>query len=154
MKAISLWQPWASLIAFGVKRHETRHWATSYRGPIAIQASKQLDLAGAPEKLCIALWGKHWPDAMPLGAIVAIGELTGCADAARAAAGSTAADLASGNFTAGRFAWTIDKVRPLAPPIAALGRQRLFNWTPPEDLESRLRGVLNHAECARQIGWA
>lgn len=27
MKAISLWQPWASLIAAGVKPFETRHWA-------------------------------------------------------------------------------------------------------------------------------
>ena len=27
MKAISLWQPWASLIAAGVKPYETRHWS-------------------------------------------------------------------------------------------------------------------------------
>jgi hypothetical protein len=26
MKAISLWQPWASLVAIGAKRIETRHW--------------------------------------------------------------------------------------------------------------------------------
>lgn len=39
-KAISLWQPWASLIAYGVKTIETRSWSTSYRGPIAIHAAK------------------------------------------------------------------------------------------------------------------
>lgn len=33
MKAISLWQPWASAIAVGAKRVETRSWATKYRGP-------------------------------------------------------------------------------------------------------------------------
>lgn len=38
MKAITLWQPWASLVAVGVKTIETRSWSTSYRGPIAIHA--------------------------------------------------------------------------------------------------------------------
>jgi len=41
MKAITLWQPWASLVALGVKTIETRSWATSYRGPIAIHAAKR-----------------------------------------------------------------------------------------------------------------
>ena len=39
MKALSLHQPWASLIAIGAKRIETRHWTTSYRGPLAIHAA-------------------------------------------------------------------------------------------------------------------
>jgi activating signal cointegrator 1 len=38
MKALTLHQPYASLVALGVKRIETRSWATSYRGPIAIHA--------------------------------------------------------------------------------------------------------------------
>lgn len=41
MKAITLWQPWASLIACGAKKYETRSWATNYRGPIAIHAAKK-----------------------------------------------------------------------------------------------------------------
>ena len=41
MKAITIWQPWASLLACGGKRFETRSWATSYRGPIAIHAAKK-----------------------------------------------------------------------------------------------------------------
>ena len=40
IKAISLWQPWASLIALGGKKIETRSWPTKYRGPLAIHASK------------------------------------------------------------------------------------------------------------------
>lgn len=40
MKAITIWQPWASLIAVGAKKFETRPWATNYRGPIAIHAAK------------------------------------------------------------------------------------------------------------------
>ena len=34
MKAISLWQPWASAVSVGSKRIETRHWSTNHRGPI------------------------------------------------------------------------------------------------------------------------
>lgn len=40
MKALTLWQPWASLVALGVKTIETRSWSTSYRGPLAIHAAK------------------------------------------------------------------------------------------------------------------
>jgi hypothetical protein len=40
MKAITLHQPWASLVAVGAKRIETRAWSTSYRGPLAIHAGK------------------------------------------------------------------------------------------------------------------
>lgn len=39
MKAITIWQPWASLLACGAKKFETRSWETHYRGPIAIHAS-------------------------------------------------------------------------------------------------------------------
>lgn len=39
MKAISLWQPWASLVALGVKTIETRSWSTKYRGPLTIHAA-------------------------------------------------------------------------------------------------------------------
>lgn len=39
MKALTLWQPWASLVALGVKSIETRSWSTSYRGQLAIHAA-------------------------------------------------------------------------------------------------------------------
>jgi hypothetical protein len=44
MKAITILQPWASLIACGAKQIETRRWATSYRGPIAIHTGKQWEM--------------------------------------------------------------------------------------------------------------
>lgn len=43
MKAVTIWQPWASLIPMGLKKYETRCWPTSYRGPIAIHAGKKTD---------------------------------------------------------------------------------------------------------------
>lgn len=40
MRCLSLYEPWASLMSLGVKRVETRSWSTSYRGKVAIHASK------------------------------------------------------------------------------------------------------------------
>lgn len=39
MKALSIKQPWASLIAHGIKDIENRTWKTNYRGRIFIHAS-------------------------------------------------------------------------------------------------------------------
>lgn len=40
MRALTLHQPWATLVAIGAKRVETRSWATTYRGPVAIHAGR------------------------------------------------------------------------------------------------------------------
>lgn len=42
--AISLWQPWASLMASGHKSIETRSWSTHLRGLVAIHAAKRWTL--------------------------------------------------------------------------------------------------------------
>lgn len=42
MRAITVHQPWASLVAANVKTIETRSWSTKYRGPLAIHAAKRL----------------------------------------------------------------------------------------------------------------
>lgn len=43
MKALSVKQPWASLIAGGHKTIEWRSWRTNYRGPLLICAGKTPD---------------------------------------------------------------------------------------------------------------
>lgn len=42
MKALSIRQPWAWLIANGHKAIENRRWGTDYRGPVLIHAGKQM----------------------------------------------------------------------------------------------------------------
>ena len=41
MKALSVKQPWANMIASGKKTVETRRWMTKYRGPLLIVSTKQ-----------------------------------------------------------------------------------------------------------------
>ena len=62
MKAITICQPYAELIASGAKRVENRTWATSYRGELAIHAGKSRKFGGT--------------DGMVYGAVVAIARLT------------------------------------------------------------------------------
>ena len=40
VRILTLWEPWATLMAIGAKRIETRSWATRYRGPLAIHAAR------------------------------------------------------------------------------------------------------------------
>src|SRR5690606_17299582 len=89
MKALSLWQPYASLIAVGAKRYETRHWKTDYRGPIAIHAAKRritndewLYIRFDPNFRAISRTlgfdrGID-PNTLPYGAVVCVAELVNC----------------------------------------------------------------------------
>lgn len=44
MKALTIKEPWASLIVDGYKKYEFRSWKTSYRGRIYIHAAKKNDM--------------------------------------------------------------------------------------------------------------
>ncbi len=86
MKALSLTQPWASLVAIGAKNIETRSWSTGYRGWLAIHASKAFP--GGARALCfeepfysalhkagladITVPGLLGVERLPQGAIVAV----------------------------------------------------------------------------------
>lgn len=55
MKALSVRQPWASMIATGAKTIETRTYPTGYRGDLLIVSTKKPELPGFPsgQALCI-----------------------------------------------------------------------------------------------------
>lgn len=84
MKALTIRQPFASLIASGDKIYETRSWSTKYRGPIAIHAAKQIDdafqytIAPLPpymEQLEACGITPSKVKELPLGAVIATADL-------------------------------------------------------------------------------
>ncbi len=93
MKALTVYQPYASLIAVGAKQYETRSWATNYRGPIAIHAAIALPkmLRGVLDSqfvsavqhalfsdcLHVDMWS-NIGQLLPRGVIVATAELVEC----------------------------------------------------------------------------
>ncbi len=125
MKGITLWQPWATAIALGAKRIETRSWSTRYRGPIAIHAARR-----PPEPLydVIAWDGLRrlgWNDARdPRGAIVAVADLVDVLPTQHLHPEEL--ERALGDFSAGRFGWVLDNVRPLREPLPYQGAQGLW----------------------------
>lgn len=163
MKAVSLWQPWATAIALGAKRFETRSWGTRYRGPLAIHAAKRCNkdeiedflllpgfsAALAPIAECRTILGRErLRRALPFGAIVATCELADCiptvlldaADldkprrwASRRDAG-TWTERQMGDFRTGRVAWRLENVRKLDKPIPWRGAQGLFEVELPAEV--------------------
>jgi len=144
MKAISLWQPWASLVAFGEKRFETRSWSTAYRGPIAIHATKTFPASAVylcanepPFHATLAKAGFRRPDELPRGAVVAVAELVACISTndlrdllAEWPKGASRDEEDFGDFSPGRWAWKMENVRRLADPVPAKGARGLWEWTP------------------------
>lgn len=43
MKVLTLKQPWATLVAEGIKKYEFRSWKTKYRGKLLIHAGSGID---------------------------------------------------------------------------------------------------------------
>lgn len=142
MKAITIQQPWAGLIASGHKRFETRGWKTNYRGPIAIHAGKQKDYDTCMllAKEYTSIWGEITP--LSFGSVIAIADLTECYevhvdhtdDAVLMRGnmpfvwiGKDTNEFRFGFYENGRYAWRLENVRPIEP-IPAKGQQGLWNW--------------------------
>lgn len=126
MKALSIKQPQATMIAIGVKKIETRSWATQYRGPLAIHASKGFT---RETREIAELWAiRHGfkVDELPLGAIVATCNLTGCCSTS-GALNSDDCRNGYGDFSAGRWAWFLDSVVQI-DPISVKGHLGLWKW--------------------------
>lgn len=131
MMCISLWQPWASLIAANAKRYETRSWAPRYRGPLLIHAAKKNDaeikpFLRDPQMRRALTAGGIDPDTLPFGAVVAVADLTAVYRSEDARRDQSAQELDFGDWSDGRAVWRLDNVRRLASPIPMKGQQGLF----------------------------
>jgi hypothetical protein len=139
VRALTLYQPWASLVALGAKKLETRSWSTSYRGVLAIHAAKRFSLDR--QDLCedepfrtvlrtkySSIAGLIATPAMPLGCIVAICRLTDVVQITVTNAELlSVSEIAFGDYTPGRYAWSLDNVHRIKP-VPARGHQRIWNW--------------------------
>ena len=123
MKAITLWQPWASLIASGWKTIETRRharFACLVGSRIAIHAGKHFD------RTIFEIWPtripRHGFTEAPRGVVLCTALVT----EARWLFGEGQDDALCD--TARLFGLTLADVRRLYPPVAAKGHQGIWNW--------------------------
>lgn len=163
MKCISLSPPYATLIAIGAKKLETRGWSTSFRGSLAIHQTAAPGPRGTTEA---ALWdrclsgeigkalmgaGLGNPGRLPRGKIVCVVDVCGVVPVTSLSARTliewplTDQERAFGDYTPGRYAWLLGNVRALATPIPARGMQGL--WDVPPDIEAQIAAQIQRPAC-------
>ena len=151
MYAVTLHQPWATLIALGVKTVETRSWPAPARllgQVIAIHAGRRV-VRRPGECIERELWdhmGEDWIRTIPTGAVLATAVLAGMArveyvdpisgHAVHEAGTEMGCAVGAartridpwGDFSAGRWLWFLDDVEALPEPAPAVGRQSFWRW--------------------------
>lgn len=138
MKVITLIQPWATLIALGEKKIETRSWRTKYRGELLIHAGKKINKEicnQEPYKRVLAKHG-YTVDNLPTSVIIAKCNLADCLSVKENHSWLMAVledescvgppEYIYGDYEQGRYAWKLDNVEMLREPITAKGKLGLW----------------------------
>lgn len=158
LRAISLWQPWASLVAIEAKRNETRPRPWNFDGEVAIHAAKLCWRDAVPEYAVPALthlWanrarfdGYHANIfdlylSLPFGKVVCVVDKRGCVatgDDNGDDRSLTRQEIELGDYSPGRFYYPLRNCRRLREPVTCTGAQGIF-LLPPE-VEAAVRGQL------------
>jgi len=128
MRAITIWQPYATRIAEGRKTVENRVWLTRYRGPLAIHAGH-----------------KHEPgwSHLPAGVIVAVAELVAVHRSTDVEECHCSSDSGAEYRVLSRrgelviaWHWVLGNVHALREPIEARGKPGL--WHLPGEIARKL----------------
>jgi len=120
--ALSVQQPWASLLVSGAKDVENRTWRTKYRGWLFVHASKLPD----PGALGIAT--EHGLTGAPLGVLLGAVRIVDCVR-----------DYESDWAMPDQWHWVIDGAKPLPAPVPCRGALGL--WNLPEDVAAQIGGA-------------
>src|SRR5689334_5342976 len=132
MRGLSLTQPWASLMAIGAKTIETRSRRWSYRGWVAIHASKEFPKDA--RRLCyqepfasaLAKHGYVREGQLPLSSIIALVEISDCWQTEDVATRISGTERAFGDYRPGRSAYFTRRLIRLPEPIPARGMLGLW----------------------------
>lgn len=133
-RALSLTQPWATLVAINAKLRETRCWPTSYRGWIAIHAAKgfprdcQNLSASEPFRAALRAAGYTNTNQLPRGQVIAIAYLSECIATRVWTPPPDSDEYAFGNYEAidsgngkPRYSFRLNDVRRLHRPFDCKG---------------------------------
>jgi len=132
LKALSVMQPWAQLIASRQKTIETRSWMTLWRGPLVIHASQSPRFLKDRELLeSLRRNGLALDDGQVVGAAVAVAMVADCRRT-EALVGTPLGrkEHAAGNFSARRWGIILESVRPLITPVPVKGALGLWMVPP------------------------
>lgn len=133
MRAISLHEPWASLVARGLKRVETRSWPfpPKFRSHIvAIHATKNREaiVDGTAARL-FSLAKAEPPAEWPCGRIIAVVRLWDAKLTHEIIGSISSIEEAFGNYAPGRWAWQLTEATLLRDPFEVRGYQGFWPLT-------------------------
>jgi len=140
MKVISILQPWASLVALGHKRIETRSWNTKYRGELLIHASakftKQQEVLSHEFYMMVRdsrIYHCHRGAIIGKVNLVAVVEVEALVAFPVGYYGDnryelTEQELAFGDYSPGRYGWLLSEPILFNNPIPAKGQLGLWNY--------------------------
>lgn len=139
MRALPLWQPWASLVVNGSKMVETRPNpapSTIVGERVAIHACLTRDHLGLVE---LEPFASHVPHDVPLGHLIGTVLVTGSFEMTEVYVDSieqiNPLEFAFGHYAPGRHAWALQDPTPLECPVRWKGKQGIVMV--PDDLEQR-----------------
>lgn len=145
MRALTIWQPWASAIALGFKPVENRDWAppASSMGELfAIHAAVRVptEVETLEVATTAAKSRKQW-EALPTtsvrGAVIAVARLVTCIDDEKEDLDALPSDV--DRWFVGRFGWIFREVKQIEP-VVCVGRQGI--WRLPLDVYEKVQAQL------------
>jgi len=161
MKALSLWQPWATLWAMGLKLNETRSRGLSHRGLLAVHAAKKWamfqqelictppfrevlgQLAGIPDGASEHEYLRDVVKVLPLGAMVGQVHIADCMKITESVRRQvTGRELAFGDYTPGRIAIVANGHLKYSKPLPWRGAQGLFE-IPTDAIATHLAALID-----------
>lgn len=133
--ALTIKQPWASLIANGFKDIENRSWPTKFRGWVLIHASKKDDQEEWESAKSLIRWRKIQvnggsPEKVGRGGVVGVARIVDCVS------------VSSSPWFVGDYGFVIADARPL-PFFACRGALGFWKCEYPEALLSETNSKLN-----------
>ena len=165
MKALTITEPYASLIREGVKKIETRSWKTNYRGEILIHASAKM-----PTKSTLKKWGlsvrEYWKlleyieHVLP-SYITCKAKLVDCVEITEEFIDSLSdVEKQCGFYSVGRYAWILEDIEPV-DPVKAKGHLGIWDyshavypfryWTACRETGSKIESFRTKREAIEQI---
>lgn len=122
MKVLTLKQPWATLVAEGIKKYEFRSWKTKYRGKILIHAGSGIDKKELDKY-------KNLGYEFPKSKIIASVDLVDCLELDENLNKQIIAEnnIAYGNKVRTGYAWKLENVKKIKLIYDVKGQLGLWN---------------------------
>ena len=128
LKVLTLRQPWATLVAEGIKRYEFRSWKTKYRGKVLIHAGTGIDKEDMKKY-------KNMNLEFPYRKILAVVEIEDCLELDEELNNKIISEnnIAYGNKVRTGYAWKLNNIKKISYDKEVNGQLGLWNY----DLEEK-----------------